>query len=68
MAVGEVSKVVLLRGVDNFTYLAHEDSKLFDGYISEIARDEVVFVREVFDARGQKQVSKVVKRLYTEEN
>lgn len=24
MAVGEVSKVVLLRGVDNFTYLAHE--------------------------------------------
>ncbi len=36
VAVGEGNRVVILKGVDGFTYLAREENKLFDGYIFEI--------------------------------
>ena len=68
MAVGEESKIVLLRGVDSFTYMAREESRLFDGYISEISDQEVVFIQEVLDPRGSRETVRVIKRLYTEED
>ncbi len=68
VAVGEASKVVLLRGVDGFTYMARENSRLFDGYIFEISQQEVVFIQEAFDPRGNSENLRVVKRLISEEN
>ncbi len=68
VAVGEESKVVLLRGVDGFTYMAREDGRLFDGYIFESSQQEVVFIQEAFDARGNAENLRVVKRLMSEED
>jgi hypothetical protein len=60
-------RIVILKGIDKYTYLARNGSKLFDGVLTEITSQEVTFSREVVDVRGNKHVSKVVKRLYTEE-
>ena len=68
LAVGETSKIAILRGVDEFTYLAREGSKLFDGHVSEITPDTVVFIHKVFDPRGEEETERIVKRLYSEEN
>ena len=68
VAVGEDNRVVILKGVDNFTYLAREENKLFDGYVFEISEEEVVFIQEVLDPRGGRETLKVVKRLFTEED
>ncbi len=68
LAVGESSKVALLRGVDNFTYMAQEDDKVYDGYISQISREEVVFVQEITDSTGNIESSEIIKRLFTEED
>jgi hypothetical protein len=68
LAVGENSKVALLRGTDNFTYIAHEDAKLFDGHISQISQEEVVFVQVRTDSTGRTETSEIIKRLFTEED
>ncbi|MEE2840620.1 MAG: hypothetical protein VYC91_08800 [Acidobacteriota bacterium] len=68
LAVGESSKVALLRGTDNFTYMAQEDAKVYDGYISQISREEVVFVQERTDATGNTESSEIIKRIFTEED
>ncbi len=68
VAVGEGNRVVILKGVDSFTYLAREENKLFDGYVFEISEEEVVFIQEVLDPRGGRETLKVVKRLFTEED
>ena len=68
VAVGEDNRVVILQGVDNFTYLAREENKLFDGYVFEISEEEVVFIQEVLDPRGGRETLRVVKRLFTEED
>ncbi len=68
VAVGEDNRVVILRGVDGFTYMAREENKLFDGYIFEISQEEVVFIQEVLDPRGGRETLRVVKRLFTEED
>ena len=47
VAIGEGRRVVILKGVDGFTYLAREENKLFDGYVFEISEEEVVFIQEV---------------------
>ncbi len=68
LAVGEQSKVVLLRGTDNSTYIAHEDAKLFDGYVSRILPEQVVFVQVRTDTPGNTESSEIIKRLFTEED
>ncbi len=68
VAVGEGNRVVILKGVDGFTYLAREENKLFDGYVFEISEEEVVFIQEVLDPRGTRDTVRVVKRLFTEED
>ena len=68
LAVGENSKVALLRGTDNFTYIAHENAKLFDGHISQISPEEVVFVQVRTDSTGSTETSEIIKRLFTEED
>ncbi len=68
LAVGENSKVALLRGTDNFTYIAHENAKLFDGHISQISPEEVVFVQVRTDSTGNTETSEIIKRLFTEED
>lgn len=68
VAIGEGRRVVILRGVDGFTYLAREENKLFDGYVFEISEEEVVFIQEVLDPRGTRETLRVVKRLFTEED
>lgn len=68
VAIGEGRRVVILKGVDGFTYLAREENKLFDGYVFEISEEEVVFIQEVLDPRGGRETLRVVKRLFTEED
>ena len=68
VALGEGRRVVILKGVDGFTYLAREENKLFDGYVFEISEEEVVFIQEVLDPRGGRETLRVVKRLFTEED
>ena len=68
VAVGEGNRVVILSGVDGFTYLAREENKLFDGYVLGISEEEVVFIQEVLDPRGGRETLRVVKRLFTEED
>ncbi len=68
LAIGENSKVALLRGTDNFTYIAHENAKLFDGHISQISPEEVVFVQVRTDSTGNTETSEIIKRLFTEED
>ena len=68
VAIGEDRRVVILKGVDGFTYLARGENKLFDGYVSEISEEEVVFIQEVLDPRGGRETLRVVKRLFTEED
>ena len=68
VAVAEDNRVVILRGIDGFTYMAREENKLFDGYVFEISEDEVVFIQEVLDPRGGRETLRVVKRLFTEED
>jgi hypothetical protein len=60
LAVGENSKVALLRGSDNFTYIVHEDAKLFDGYVSQISPEEVVFVQVRTDTLGNIETSEII--------
>jgi hypothetical protein len=60
-------RVAILKGIDNASYLARKGSKLYDGYLSVISPEEVVFVREMIDEHGAKKTVKVVKRLYTED-
>ncbi len=61
-AASSKQRIVILKGTDNFTYVAREASKLFDGYVESINSTEVVFVREVFDTTGKKTTTKVVKQ------
>ncbi len=61
-AANDNQRIVILRGADEFTYVAREGAKLFDGYIETIETDQVVFVREVFDTAGRKTTSTVMKR------
>ncbi len=68
VAVAEDNRVVILRGIDGFTYMAREENKLFDGYVFEISHEEVVFIQEVLDPRGGRETLRVVKRLFTEED
>lgn len=66
-AQGPQSQLVILRGIDDVSYFAREGSKLFDGFIEEVSGDEVVFVREQVDTRGNKRVARVTKRMQTED-
>ena len=68
VAMAEDNRVVILRGIDGFTYMAREENKLFDGYVFEISEEEVVFIQEVLDPRGGRETLRVVKRLFTEED
>ena len=65
MASNHETRIVLLKGPDEFIYLAGIGSKLFDGYVANIADDEVVFTREMNDTGGNKTSIRVVKPLYT---
>ncbi|MFQ5739617.1 MAG: hypothetical protein ACE5JX_11450 [Acidobacteriota bacterium] len=65
-AANSSTRLVILRGTDNFSYVARQRSRLFDGYVKTISAGEVIFIREVLDTAGGKKVEKVVKRFYTE--
>lgn len=60
-------KLVILKGVDDSSYIVGAQSKLYDGYIEQISDQEVVFTRQVTDSRGQTRVSKVVKHVKSED-
>lgn len=66
-ASNNTKNLVILRGIDEASYIAGADSKLFDGFLKEITEDQVVFVREVVDTRGNRKKSEVIKHLYTED-
>ncbi|MEE8584863.1 MAG: pilus assembly protein PilP [Acidobacteriota bacterium] len=61
------SPLLLLQGVDNFTYFASARDQLFDGYVESIQGEEVVFMRSVRDTRGRTHRWRVFKKLYTQE-
>lgn len=67
MASNSSQDLVILKGVDNFTYFASKGSKLFDGYLEDIMGEKIVFKREVQYTRGDKKIYTVVKSVYTEE-
>lgn len=66
-AEGSERTIVLLRGIDEMVYFAQTGTKLFDGHIQQISNAEVEFIREQVDTLGKKTVTKVVKRLQTED-
>lgn len=66
VAAGE-NPMVLLQGVDEFTYFASVRDQLFDGFVESIAGEEVTFVRNVRDTRGRTHSSRIFKKLYTQE-
>ena len=55
--------LVILKGIDEFTYFARVGSKLFDGYLEEISDDKMIFTREVVDTKGKKRTTKIVKEV-----
>ena len=65
-AASNKQRIAILRGTDKFTYIAREESRLFDGFLETITSEEVTFIREQFDTAGKKMTSKVVKQYYTE--
>ncbi len=65
-AANDQRRLVILKGADEYTYIAREGSRLFDGFVESINSDGVVFVREVLDTAGKKTSSKVTKQFYTE--
>ncbi len=67
LAGSQQESVVILKGADRVSYLARKGSKLFDGYVSAISSEEVVFVRDIVDGQAAKKTARVVKRLYTED-
>ncbi len=62
-AFSDEEQIVILRGIDNFTYFARVGSRLFDGSLNEIVDDEAIFTREIVDTLGNKKLTKVTKRL-----
>lgn len=66
-AANKKKNLVILRGIDEASYIAGSGSKLFDGFLKEITEGQIIFVREVVDTRGKRQKSEVVKHLYTED-
>ena len=56
--------LVILKGVDNVSYIAHEGSKLYDGHVRSISSSEVVFVRE---SHSGDEDSRVIKQVLTEQ-
>lgn len=66
-ASSPTTTLVVLKGIDQSTYLAQEGTKLFNGYLDKLNGDDVVFVKEDVDINGKKRVSKVNKRLQTEQ-
>lgn len=66
-AASKSKNLVILRGIDESSYIAGAGSKLYNGFLKEITEDQVIFVREVVDTRGNRKKSEVVKRLYTED-
>jgi len=59
--------MAILMGIDGMTYFAREGTKLYDGFLEKITSDEIVFVHEQVDTRGKKRVSKITKRIQTED-
>ncbi|HSR67088.1 MAG TPA: pilus assembly protein PilP [Acidobacteriota bacterium] len=59
--------IALLRGIDDFTYFARPGDKLYDGHVLEINGERVTFRRVVEDARKNKHVSRVTKRLNSQD-
>jgi len=57
--------LVILKGIDKETYIAHEGSKLYDGYIRSISNQEVVFVRNGLE--DDANLGRVVKQVLTEQ-
>lgn len=60
-------RLVILKGVDDVSYIAREGTRLYDGFIQEINGDRVHFARETLLTNGTRTSSLVVKRLDTEQ-
>lgn len=67
IAAGPSGQLVVLKGIDGVSYLAKKGSTLFDGRIEEVSAERVLFSREQVDTRGNKKTSRVVKKMYSEE-
>lgn len=60
-------RLVILKGVDEVSYIAREGTRLYDGFIQEINGELVHFARETVLTNGTRTSSLVVKRLDTEQ-
>lgn len=58
--------LVILKGIDDVSYIAGSGTKLFDGFLERVAPTEVIFVREKVTRQG-KQPERVVKNIFTEQ-
>ncbi len=60
------SRLVILQGKEKVSYFGKVGDKLFNGYISQIDPDKVVFVEEAVGSDGKKVQKQSIKRLYAE--
>ena len=67
IASSSETRMAIVAGIDGMTYFAYEGTKLFDSHVESITTQEVRFVHEQVDTRGKKRISKVTKRIQTEE-
>lgn len=67
-AAGNGKRLVMIKGRDDFAYLASKGTRLFDGKLTEITDQEVIFQRQILDTAGNIKIQKVVKRHSGEEN
>lgn len=58
--------IVILKGTDNYTYVARPGSKLLDGFLDSVSTKEVAFVQELVSDSGVKISKKILKQYYTE--
>ena len=64
-AASKKRRLAIIKGQDNFSYLAGKGSQLFDGQLTEITDQDVIFTRRIHDTAGNIKIHKVVKRYHT---
>lgn len=58
--------IVILKGPDEYSYMARPGTKLLDGFLESVSTNQVIFTQELTDDSGRKLTKQVVKQYYTE--
>jgi Tfp pilus assembly protein PilP len=66
IASGPNSRVAILQGREKITYFAKVGDRLYDGVITTIDADKVVFTEQALEVDGKARERAVTKKLYAE--